>query len=273
MPPPKPLAELRVKVLPLTVAVPKLKMPPPKLAVLLVKVLRLTVAVPPKLLKRPPPKLAALLVKVLPLTVAVPPLSFSRPPPLPPPALLEKTLLLTVTVPKLSRPPPLPPPALPPAIVRPEIRTVSPASTVKMRKEEEAVGSRSTVELLAPRPLMVIFRLRSGRALSRVIVPCILMGMMYLLLAAPASAAMIADRRVPLPRLSSSDVTGRVITLGTERSSSCSRGRHRRVGRWRALRRGRAWTWDDRSRAEIHRPTAQGTKHGELLNPGCVLSC
>ena len=60
-----------MKVLPLTVAVPKLSRPPPStLAELLVKELPLTVAVPT--LSRPPPSVAELLVKELPLTVAVP---------------------------------------------------------------------------------------------------------------------------------------------------------------------------------------------------------
>ena len=130
------------------------------------KELSLTVAVPG--LKRPPPALLAeLLVKELPLTVAVPKLA--RPPPKKAESL-EKTLLLTANVPKLSRPPPVPLAALPPLIVRPEMFTVSPRSTVKIRKGE-AAGSRCTVEVLAPRPVMVMFRLRSGRTLSRVIVP------------------------------------------------------------------------------------------------------
>ena len=46
----------------------------------------------------------------------------------------------------------VPVPASPPLIVRPEMFTVSPLSTVKMRKGE-AAGSRCTVEVLAPRPL------------------------------------------------------------------------------------------------------------------------
>ena len=99
------------------------------MAELLVKELPLTVAVPT--LSRPPPSvLAELLVKELPLTVAVPLLSLSRPPPLAGGVagegaaahrrrpevveaaaivlaeLLVKELPLTVAVPKLSRPPP-----------------------------------------------------------------------------------------------------------------------------------------------------------------------
>ena len=63
-----------MKVLPLTVTVPLLSMPPPTtLAELLVKVLSLTVAVPKKFSMPPPALLAELLVKVLPITVAVPP--------------------------------------------------------------------------------------------------------------------------------------------------------------------------------------------------------
>ena len=153
MPPPLlPKAVLLVKALLCTVAVPKLLRPPPcTTAVLPAKVLPLTVAVPPFSLARPPPnEPAVLLVQVLPRTVAVPPLSLARPPPLVA-ELLEKTLLLTVNVPKLSRPPPFSLPALPPAIVRPEIFTVSPASTVKMRE----VLLPLTVSLSAPGPVIV----------------------------------------------------------------------------------------------------------------------
>ena len=125
-PPPSMLAELPVKVLPLTVTVPKLSRPPPPpkpVTELPVKVLPLTVAVP-KLARPPPPwgktPVAELPVKVLSRTVAVPPLSLARPPPMVA-ELPENTLSLTVNVPKLSMPPPLPLPALPPAIVRPEM--------------------------------------------------------------------------------------------------------------------------------------------------------
>ena len=77
--------------------------------------------------------MAELPVKVLSRTVTVPPPSLARPPPTVA-ELPEKTLSLTVNVPKLSMPPPLPLPALPPAIVRPEIVTVSPDSTLKTRR-------------------------------------------------------------------------------------------------------------------------------------------
>ena len=62
-----------MKVLPLTVAVPKLARPPPRsVAELLVKVLPLTVAVPPiRCRGRRRRRAAELLVKVLPLTVTV----------------------------------------------------------------------------------------------------------------------------------------------------------------------------------------------------------
>ena len=72
------LAELLVKVQPLTVAVPTLSRPPPSVAELRVKVQPLTVAVPT--LSRPPPSARAeLRVKVLQLTVAGP--TLSMPPP------------------------------------------------------------------------------------------------------------------------------------------------------------------------------------------------
>ena len=81
-----------VKVLPLTVAVPKLRRPPPSsLAELLVKVLPLTVALPK--LSRPPPAPAELLVKVLPLTVNVPRLRTA--PPWPSSLLVPLGLLAT----------------------------------------------------------------------------------------------------------------------------------------------------------------------------------
>ena len=73
-----------MKVLPLTVAVEPISLarPPPSLpAELLVKELPLTVAVPKKLTRPPPSVPAELLVKELPLTVAVPPRSLARPPP------------------------------------------------------------------------------------------------------------------------------------------------------------------------------------------------
>ena len=74
-------AELPVRVLPLTVSVPWLKMPPPLFeAELPVRVLPLTLTVPvPKLPIPPPLDLAMLLDRVLPLTVSVP--SFWMPPP------------------------------------------------------------------------------------------------------------------------------------------------------------------------------------------------
>ena len=129
MPPPSSPAELLVKVLLITVAVPPLlEMPPPappSMAPLLVKVLPLTVTVPK--LKMPPPASggvagegaaahrqrpakfvedaaaaesasAELLVKVLPLTVSVPP-SLKMPPPASPAELLVKVLPITVSVP------------------------------------------------------------------------------------------------------------------------------------------------------------------------------
>ena len=134
-----------------------------------------SVAVPP-LRKPPPPKRAELPVKVLPVTITVP--SLLSPPPPRKAELLENTQSLTVKVPELSRPPPVLL-ALPPAIVRPEMRTVFPASTVKTRKLGVAgLESRRTVVLLAPRPLMVISRFKSGRAVFRVIVPGLTMLMM-----------------------------------------------------------------------------------------------
>ena len=142
-PPPKPM--LLVKVQPLTVAVPKLLRPPATVQSLLAKVLSLTVNVPPLSLLRPPPKPPPpLLVKALSRTVAVPPLSLSMPPPLQvvlPATLFVRALLLTVNVPKLSMPPPLVPSAwiLPPAIARPEMLTVSPGSTLKMRNMKRGI--------------------------------------------------------------------------------------------------------------------------------------
>ena len=73
-------AELLVKELRLTVAVPALTRPPPSVpAELLVKELPLTVAVRPRRCRGRRLEVAELLVKVLPLTVAVPKLA--RPPP------------------------------------------------------------------------------------------------------------------------------------------------------------------------------------------------
>src|SRR5262249_44520004 len=96
------------------------------------------VNVPPRLAGPPPramttKEVAELPEKVLPLTVAVAPPSLARPPPLVA-ELPENTLSLTVSAPKLSMPPPLPVPALPPAIVRPEMDTVSPASAGQTRE-------------------------------------------------------------------------------------------------------------------------------------------
>ena len=80
---------------------------------------------------------------------------------------------------------------------------------------------------------------------------------------APASAVVIACRRVPGPE-SSAEVTIIGMVDSIERFSSCSRGRHRRVW-WRALRGGRAWTGDDRSMRKTAGREAHGTEHGKLL--------
>src|SRR5215468_6439065 len=174
MAPPR-LPKLPVKVLPLTVAVPLSQMPPPKpRAVLPVKVLPLTVNIPPMpapllsgALSMPPPLLLAELpVKVLPMTVAVAPTSLSRPPPLAA-ELPEKTTSLTVSAPKLSIPPPLPAPALPPAIVRPEMDTVAPASTWKTRERLPPL----TVSLSAPGPLIFRPSVMSSSPPVRAMVP------------------------------------------------------------------------------------------------------
>src|SRR5262245_58046807 len=75
--------------------------------------------------------------------------------------------------------------------------------------------------------------LRSGRALSSVIVPVTLKLMAYVLLDAPLSAVVIAARSVLGP-VSASELTVRVTCEGTVRSSSTSsRGRKRGAGGWR----------------------------------------
>src|SRR5262249_52049895 len=81
--------------------------------------------------------------------------------------LPENTQSLTVSAPKLSMPPPLPVPALPPAIVRPERDTVSPASTLKTRERLLPL----TVSLSAPGPLIFTSSVRSSWPLVRAIVP------------------------------------------------------------------------------------------------------
>src|SRR5215468_2355684 len=225
MAPPR-LPKLPVKVLPLTVAVPLSQMPPPKpLAVLPVKVLPLTVNSPPMptpllagALSMPPPLAPAELpVKVLPMTVAVPPTSLSRPPPLTA-ELPEKTTSLTVSVPKLSIPPPLllkSVPALPPAIVRPEMDTVSPASTWKTRERLLPL----TVSLAAPGPVIARSPVMSSSPPVRAIVP--VSPESKTMVSAPgwASAWATAARSEPAP------LSARVVTWnvdGTMRSPSAS---------------------------------------------------
>src|SRR5262245_53964818 len=153
----------------------ELKRPPPfSTAVLPVKVLPITVTVPPFSLPRPPPPAPLkpapgseeLPTKTLSRTVAVAPLWLARPPPLVA-ALPENTTLLTVSAPKLSMPPPLPVPALPPAIVRPEMDTVRPDSTLRTRE----VWLPLTVSRSAPGPLIFRSSVTSSSPLVRAIVP------------------------------------------------------------------------------------------------------
>src|SRR5262245_33765087 len=231
MAPPR-LPKLPVKVLPLTVAVPLSQMPPPKpVAVFSVKVLPLTVNVPPTpaplssgALSMPPPlRTAELPVKVLRMTVAVPPTSLSRPPPLVA-ELPEKTTSLTVSAPKLSIPPPLllkSVPALPPAIVRPEMDTASPASTLKTRERLLPL----TVSLAAPGPVIARSPVMSSSPPVRAIVPV-----------SPESKAMVsapgwALARATAARSEPAPLSARVGTRkveGTMRSSSAARpGRKR----------------------------------------------
>src|SRR5262245_57619227 len=222
MAPPR-LPKLPVKVLPLTVAVPLSQMPPPKpRAVFPVKVLPLTVNVPPMpapllsgALSMPPPlRTAELPVKVLPMTVAVPPTSLSRPPPLVA-ELPEKTTSLTVSAPKLSIPPPLPVPALPPAIVRPEMDTASPASTWKTRERLLPL----TVNLSAPGPLIFTASVRSSSPPVRAIVPVSPLSKTMVSAPAGALAWATAARSEPAP------ASARVVTWnvdGTMRSPSAS---------------------------------------------------
>src|SRR5262249_27943558 len=185
-------------------------------------VLLLTVNVPPMpapllsgALSMPPPLLLAELpVKVLPMTVAVPPTSLSRPPPLVA-ELPEKTTSLTVSAPKLSMPPPLPAPALPPAIVRPEMDIVSPASTWKTRERLLPL----TVSLAAPGPLIARSPVMSNSPPVRAIVPV-----------SPESKAMVsapgwALARATAARSEPGPASARVVTWKVEatmRSPSAS---------------------------------------------------
>ena len=82
------------------------------------------------------------------------------------------------------------------------------SSTTKMLKAEEAMGSRCTVSRRAPESLMFMLLLKSGKALSNVIVPNTLNTMLYVCAAEPASAVVIAARSVLGP-LSASEVTGK----------------------------------------------------------------
>src|SRR5262245_27302084 len=233
MAPPR-LPKLPVKLLPLTVAVPLSQMPSPKpRAVLPVKVLPLTVNIPPMpapllagALSIPPPlPTAELPVKVLRMTVAVPPTSLSRPPPLVA-ELPEKTTSLTVSAPKLSMPPPLllkSVPALPPAIVRPEMDTVSPASTWKTRERLLPL----TVSLAAPGPVIARSPVMSSSPPVRAMVP--VSPAWKSMTSAPgwALARATAARSEPAP------LSARVVTWnvdGTMRASSDSSPSRARAG-------------------------------------------
>ena len=83
-------------------------------------------------------------------------------------------------------------------------------------------------------PRKFMLWLRSGKALSSVIVPETLNSMLYVCWAEPASAWVIAERSVPGPE-SASDVTARLKLESTVRSSRRSRpSRSRELGRGRA---------------------------------------
>src|SRR5215475_13457561 len=115
----------------------------------------------------PPPTPAELPVIELLLTVRMPlpsRASLETPPPelTKPPVveLPEIVQLLMLRVPRLKIPPPLLsgnelPLTVPPEMVNPEMLTVLPLLTKKIRNCDAAAGSRLTVSMLAPGPLMV----------------------------------------------------------------------------------------------------------------------
>src|SRR5215467_1192425 len=110
MPPPLPVGVVFLaKVLKAIVSLPLFPIPPPwKEARFPAKVLLVMLSVAPGCkdsLERPPPMNAELLEKVLLVTVSVPKLHSPPPPPLPVVELRAKVLLLISAVPLLSRPP------------------------------------------------------------------------------------------------------------------------------------------------------------------------
>jgi hypothetical protein len=131
-------------------------------------------------------------------------------------------LSLTVNVPKLSMPPPFPLPALPPAIVRPEIFTVSPASTLKIRE----VLLPLTVSLSAPGPLMARSSVMSSSPPIRAIVP-VSPGWKVMVSAPAWLLAWVMTSRSEPATPSASVVTWK--TVGTTRSD-----RHSKAGTKRA---------------------------------------
>ena len=292
-PPPSKLAELLVKELPLTVAVPWLSRPPPsKLAELLVKELPLTVAVP-SLKRPPPPKLAELLVKELPLTVAVP--SLTRPPPKVA-ELLVKEPPLTVAVPPLSlaRPPPKAGGVAGENAVadrqRPGVVQAAAAAVAGIasrdrqagdvhglaridRKDAEGGGSGGiplhgrgarSETCYGDVPAQVRQDAFQGDRAGCHDVDDI-----------TVTGSSLIGRRDCLPQSatseSASELTVKVTTEGTERSSSCSRGRHRKVW-WRALRGGRAGTRDDRSMRKTAGRELMERNMGSSSNGWCSVS-
>src|SRR5215468_7707935 len=185
----------------------------------------------------PPPTPAELPVIVLLLTVRMPlpsRASLEMPPPelTKPPVveLPEIVQLLTLRVPRLKIPPPLLsgnelPSTVPPEMVNPEMLTVLPLLTKKIRKlgiglqvavaglaqglvspgvhvaplSEQIPAGRRTVSTFAPGPLMVTSSARLGSALKTKIVP--VNPGLKLRVSAPgvALASTMAWRKVPVP--------------------------------------------------------------------------
>src|SRR5215475_14338831 len=153
------------------------------------------------------------------------------PPPAKPAEFPEIVLSVMPRVPRLKIPPPLLsgyvlPPAIPPEMVRPEMLTVLPALTVKIRKfgvalqvavaglpqglvspgvhtaplSEQIPAGRRTVSTFAPGPLIVTSSARLGRALKSKIAP-VTPESKLMVSATPAFAlaSRMAWRKVPEP--------------------------------------------------------------------------
>jgi hypothetical protein len=169
---------------------------------------------------------------------------------MPPPSPLAELPMTTesVTVALIREATKMPPPeragrsaalTWPPVIVRPE-RVVL-AVRVKMRNWVAAAGSRRTVMLAAPGPVMVTGLVTSGRAVAKVMVPVRPAWKVMVSAPAAALASVIACRSVPAP------VSARVVTgkfAGAVRSSrqlSSSRVRSPRREKWGTGGRGRKY--------------------------------